>query len=173
MWFEISVVQMSPRLVSEAAGFAEVLGKVWELATTTSRSRGSLPVLAPSQARALHAITRRPGITPAELADEMRMSRSLISELVRKLEQQRLIARTRSEVDGRSITLNTTERGAYVQDHFHLGLVNALAEAFGAMQHADVELLLEAMPALSGLRDRLESLATQVEAAVADRRPSE
>jgi DNA-binding MarR family transcriptional regulator len=113
----------------------------------------------------LRLVSRKGATTPAELAADLGLSRSLVSELVRKLEETDLITRTKSATDGRSVTLSPSERGAYVQRHYRLGLFDAFSEALGALPHAEARLILAALPALDSLRRQMETIAGREEEA--------
>ncbi len=150
-------MQPDRKITAEAAQITELLGDIWGLATLNARTKADLPALAPTQARSLHIITAADGITPADLAAQMNMSRPMISEIIRKLEANELIMREKSPTDGRSVVIKPTERGLYVQRHFHLGVTESFAEALSDMPYAEVAPLLSALPALAALRDKMAS----------------
>jgi DNA-binding MarR family transcriptional regulator len=154
----------------EAAQFAEMLGLLWRYATLASRSSGNLPVLSPSQALTLRrVITSDGGITPTQLAADMRLSRPGVSEVIGKLEEAGLISRRRSEQDGRSTIITATERGHYVFNHFRTGIEDAVAEAFTTMPKSDLKRIAGTLPAMSHLLDRLTGIAEREESAAAER----
>lgn len=162
------MAETDPVLVTEASQFTQMLGELWGFATSASRSRGDLPVLPPSQARALRLIvTGDSGITPTRLAVQMGLSRPMVSEVVRKLEENLLVERRRSRADGRSVVVTATERGLYVHRSFRLGLVDSVAEAFGSMTHGDVRRIMDCMPAFERLHEQLLSIAEREESAAA------
>lgn len=152
-----------PTTSDDAADFTEMLGSLWQLVTLASRSHGDLPVLPPSQARALQLVIATPDATPTQLAAEMDLSRPMVSELVRKLEQGGLITRRRSVEDGRSVILTATEHGRYVVRSFREGVNSAVAEAFGGLARRDVQRIMGSMKALGELRTRLVEIARREE----------
>ncbi|MGC3992839.1 MAG: MarR family transcriptional regulator [Propionicimonas sp.] len=154
----------------QSSQFAEMLELVWRKATLASRSSGNLPALTPSQALALRrVISAETGITPTELASDMELSRPGVSELIGKLEENGLVSRRRSEVDGRSMILTPTERGLYVFHHFRSGIDDAVNEAFSTMSRKDVKRLVGDLPALAHLLDRLTGIAEREESAAGTR----
>jgi DNA-binding MarR family transcriptional regulator len=142
-----------------------MLGSVWGLLTQASRTRGGLPVLPPSQARVLHLVTTSEEITPTRLAVQMGLSRPMVSEVIRSLEENELVVRRRSTSDGRSVIISPTSRGRYVQQSFRHGLVDILAEAFDSMTHGDVHRIMDSVAALGRLHERLSAIAEREEAA--------
>lgn len=118
-----------------------------------ARAKADLPALAPTQARTLHLVSEADGVTPADLAVQLNMSRPMVSEVIRKLEANDLVFREKSETDGRSFVIRTTERGRYVQRHFHLGVTDSFAAALRLLPYEDAAKILMAMPALANLRD--------------------
>jgi DNA-binding MarR family transcriptional regulator len=150
---------------TQAADFAVVVQSLWQEATLAARSRGGLPVLPPAHALALRLVIAGEGTTPTALAAEMRLSRPMISEIVRKLEAQKLIERRRSHLDGRSVVLTATERGRYVRESFVSGIELAMVEAFGALSAREMQQILRAHAALEHLRGELTVIADRERAA--------
>ncbi|MCV2394350.1 MarR family transcriptional regulator [Actinotalea sp. M2MS4P-6] len=158
-----------PTLADQASEFAEVLGYLWQEATLATRSKGGLPVLPPSQALALRLVIATEGLTPTALAAEMRLSRPMVSEVLRKLEEQGLVERRRSRLDGRSVVLSATDRGHYVRESFRSGISAAMSEAFESLSARDIQRIMRSMPALDQLQKHLSGIADREEAAAAAR----
>lgn len=150
---------------AQAAEFAEVVGFLWQEATLASRSRGGLPVLPPAQALALRLVIASDGTTPTALAAEMRLSRSMVSEVIRKLEEQHLVERRRSHVDGRSVVLTATDRGRYVRQSFRSGIADAMGEAFAKLSAREIQRIMRALPAFGQLQKHLTAIADRERAA--------
>ncbi|HEY0119390.1 MAG TPA: MarR family transcriptional regulator [Cellulomonas sp.] len=148
---------------TQAAEFAEVLGFLWQEATQASRTHGGLPVLPPAQALALRLVIDGERTSPTALAAEMRLSRSMVSEVLRKLEEQNLVERRRSHVDGRSVVLTATDRGRYVRQSFRSGIAQAMGEAFATLPARDVQRIVGTMPALRRLSTLLTDIADREE----------
>ncbi len=154
----------------EAAEFAEMLELLWRYATLASRSSGNLPALTPSQAFALRRVTgSEDGITPTQLAADMRLSRPGVSEVISKLEENGLVSRRRSDMDGRSTIVTVTDRGRYVFDHFRTGIEDAVTEAFSTLPKRDLKRLMGEVPAMARLLDRLTGIAEREESAAGQR----
>jgi DNA-binding MarR family transcriptional regulator len=67
--------------------------------------------LSPSATSALATIERHGPLTPSELAEIERVKRPTATRILRGLEQQKLIARTRDPEDGRSALVVATPEG--------------------------------------------------------------
>ncbi|MDR1807923.1 MAG: MarR family transcriptional regulator [Propionibacteriaceae bacterium] len=156
---------------AQAAGFATMVQSLWQEATLAARSRGGLPVLPPAQALALRLVIDNDDVTPTVLAGAMRLSRPMVSEIVRKLEAQKLIQRRRSHLDGRSVVLTATAKGRYVRLSFTSGVEQAMDEAFSRLSAREVQQVTRALPALQHLRAELIAIADRERAAALDPDP--
>lgn len=145
--------------VQQAEQLTEVLGSLWQNATLASRAIGDLPVLPPAQAEALHHVVQAGESAPTRLAGELNLSRPMISEIVRRLEEHRLVERRRSTDDGRSVVLTATDRGRFVHEHFRRGVVDVLTEGLRAMPQRDVARIEREMPALVRLLEEVVAIA--------------
>lgn len=153
----------------EAAAFTQMLQGLWQSATLASRSQGGLPTLPPSQAWALRRVIAAERITPTQLAADMKLSRPMVSEVISKLEENKLVSRRRSKHDGRSTILTATDHGRYVHEHFRMGLEDAVTEAFEALPKRDVNRITSDLPVLSRLLEHLAAIAAREEEAAASR----
>lgn len=59
----------------------------------------------------IRMVALRPGVSPGELARLLHFHKSTVTIIVRSLERARLVTRSRSERDGRSVTLKLTQKG--------------------------------------------------------------
>ena len=113
--------------------------------------------MAEAQVAVLHTLRATPSMTPAELADRLGLARPTVSNLLRDLEAAGYVARERSEVDRRSVTLTTTERARQVQDAFHRGRAEVLTSAWAELPQSDRAALTAATPALLRLAELLHT----------------
>lgn len=113
--------------------------------------------MAEAQVAVLHTLRATPSMTPAELADRLGLARPTVSNLLRDLEAAGYVARERSEVDRRSVTLTTTERARQVQDAFHHGRAEVLTTAWAELPQSDRAALTAATPALLRLAELLHT----------------
>ncbi|MFG3026527.1 MarR family winged helix-turn-helix transcriptional regulator [Streptomyces sp. NPDC048254] len=155
--------------VRTEARFAEVLRDLWRAVTRATRSMAHLPTLPPTHAAAVRALLASEGLTPTQLAAELRLSRPTISELIRRLEDDGLVVRMPSTTDGRSVVLIPTKRAAYVYEAFRHGVVDVVADAFGRLSDEETGQLLSNIPALTRLLEYVEEVADTAEAEADDR----
>lgn len=59
----------------------------------------------------IRLVALQPGTSPSKLARLLHFHKSTVTIIVRSLERARLVKRSRSERDGRSITLRLTQKG--------------------------------------------------------------
>lgn len=107
-----------------------------------------------AEARMLYEIAQREGPTAAELGRELNLDQGYLSRLVRRLERGGLVARTRSDADGRRSHLALTARGR-----------RAFA-TLNARSNEEVAGMLEALPdaAQRGLVSALATVEAVLEA---------
>jgi DNA-binding MarR family transcriptional regulator len=143
--------------------FAELLRNLWRAVTRWTRVTGGLPTLPPSHAEALRRLLASGGLTPSQLAHEMSLSRSTISEVISKLEDADLIVRRPSRTDARSVVLTPTEHASYVHETFRRGRADCVAAAFAMLSADDASQLRADIPVLQRLLTHLETLAEQAD----------
>ena len=136
-------------------------------AVDASRARGGLPTLPQAQYTVLRMVVRSGGMTPTELSAGMRVTRPMISETVRKLEERGLVYRERSNLDGRATMVKPTDRGTYVHLSFHSGRITSMAEAIFGMSPEGIDEVRQALPALASLLESLQAVKAREVAAAA------
>ncbi len=91
-------------LVAELHSLVDIVRREHRL---RERSAGaSMPAL-----RAAAVIAARPGIGPSALAEELRLDRSTVSNLLRDMQEQGFVQRRRLHEDRRHVSLDLTARG--------------------------------------------------------------
>lgn len=103
-----------PPAAQEPGTALDFLRALWELDHAMERASRSmqrrLGVTGPERLF-LRIVGQRPGITPAAMAEVLRVHRSSITPLAQKLERRRLVSRQASATDGRSYQLRLTAAG--------------------------------------------------------------
>ena len=93
------------------------LRALWALDHTlqshSKRMKSAIGVTGP-QRLVIRMVALKPGISPSELARTLHFHKSTVTIILRSLERARLVKRSKSTVDGRSITLRLTEKGARI-----------------------------------------------------------
>lgn len=114
------------------------------------RSAGAaMPVL-----RAAAAIAASPGIGPSALAEELRLDRSTVSNLLREMQAHGYVQRRRLQEDRRHVSLELTARGNALTLSAGRPGTGALSRAVRRLDARDVGTLLQALaPLLAALGD--------------------
>jgi len=142
----------SEELAGRIIGLVDPLRRVLIQA---ARSAEELPPLTEAHATLLRVLVAAGPLRPAQAADELRLSRSTVSNLVRELTASGLIERSPSAADGRSVLLAPTPRASKQLGIFGQGRVVALARALDDVSAEDRERLAAALPVFSRVLDRL------------------
>lgn len=104
-----------------------------------------------AQAGVLFVIESTPGITQRRLAQALHLGEPAVTAIIGRLLEARLIARRRSETDGRAVALVLTPEGAAALAAARPALARmnaALAEVLGEEQLTTLAASLEAIAAL-------------------------
>ncbi len=86
----------------------------------------------------IRVVGRKPGITPAELADILQVHRSSITPLIKKLERRRLIVRKANPDDARSFHLELTPGGHRIDALREGTIEEAVRRSIASTQPPDV-----------------------------------
>lgn len=116
--------------------------------------------LTPSQASALGLIAFRGPLGLAELASLEGLNPTMVSRIVGKLDDARLIRRVVNADDLRSITVEVTADGREVNDMIRAGRAQVLSACVDRLDPHDTEALVRALPALEALAEELRSNPT-------------
>jgi DNA-binding MarR family transcriptional regulator len=136
-------------LGDQLVGLVQGLGRAL---TQSARTAGGLPLLPESQVAVLRRLDKAPeGRTPAQLADDLRLARPTISNVIRDLLSDGLVERRPAPGDGRSVVLVPTSRARALLNAFRQGRSEVMAGALAALSEEDRVRLAEAAPALGRL----------------------
>ncbi len=116
-----------------------------------------------SQLELLKLVRRRPGVSVADAAAELRLAANTVSTLVRELTDARLLIRRVSASDRRVASLDVAPRINEQIDAWRDRRVLALARAIEDRPRAEREQLLAAVPALQAVAASLETGAPNYE----------
>jgi DNA-binding MarR family transcriptional regulator len=103
------------------------------------------------QATLLWLVKRSPGLSLAELAAEEGISPPALSGHVDRLERAGLIERLRSTDDRRRVGLRLTDEGTRMLRRVRARRTTWLADRLSALEHAELEAIADAVPALQAL----------------------
>jgi DNA-binding MarR family transcriptional regulator len=133
-----------------------LLRSVWRAVVRATRSTEHLPALPEAQAVLLQRLIAAGPLSPARLADDLRLARPTVSNLVRDLIAGGFLAREPSAKDGRSVLLVPTDQARKVVDAFGRGRVEVLGVAMAKLTPEERAVLIAALPVLDKLREVIE-----------------
>jgi DNA-binding MarR family transcriptional regulator len=111
--------------------------------------------LTPSQASALSLIVARGPLTLNELATLEGLNPTMVSRVVGKLDDARLIIRAPNENDLRSATVEATADGRHVQQVINSQRAKVVSECLARLPRDQQDALADALGALEALADEL------------------
>jgi len=137
---------------------AHLLPALWRSVYQATPSSDEMPALE-SQTQILRKLVAVGALSPAQLAEELRLARPTVSNLVRGLVADGLVERAPSPSDGRSVLLSATEHGRDVLLGFRAGRAEVLADALDDLPAVDRRRIYAALPSLDRLLERLDQRA--------------
>lgn len=143
-----------------AAELSHLVSALWKLMVRATPAHASMPVLE-SQVSILRTLVAAGPMAPAAVADELRLARSTVSNLVRDLVDDGLIERRPSESDRRSVLLAPTVHGEAVLQRFREERVRVVDAALAAVPPQEMDRLSAALPALETLLSEFERMADE------------
>lgn len=138
---------------SSAEIFAALLRNLWRAQLRVTRAAARLPE---SQVDLLRLLIRSGPMTPAELADELRLARPTVSNVLRDLRGSGLIERRQVSGDRRSVIVAATDRAREILDAFARTRVAAIEAVLGRLDADDRASIAAAVPALERLLAEFE-----------------
>lgn len=143
---------------AEAAELLAALGAVRRVARRAVRSSAHAGALPPARSELLRLTARRPGISVAEAAQELRLAPNSVSTMVSQLTADGLLTRGRSAGDGRCVRLTVTGEGAARVGQWRDIRAELAGRALERLPAADRQAISAAVPALARLAERMEEL---------------
>jgi DNA-binding MarR family transcriptional regulator len=147
------------RAKAEAAELLAALGAVRRVARRAVRHSDYAPeALPPARSELLRLTARRPGISVAEAAHELRLAPNSVSTMVSKLSGDGLLSRDRAAADGRSVRLTVTDKGAARIKQWRDVRAELTGRALERLPASDQQAIRAAVPALARLAEQMEDL---------------
>ena len=143
---------------AEAAELLAALGAVQRVARRTVRGSAYAEPLPPARSELLRLTARRPGISVAEAAQELRLAPNSVSTMVSKLTADGLLSRGRVAADGRAVRLTVTGKGAARIRQWRDIRAELAGRALEQLAATDRQAISAAVPALGRLAERMEEL---------------
>jgi DNA-binding MarR family transcriptional regulator len=110
----------------------------------------------PTQISVLETVANRGPIRLSDLATVEGMNPTMLSRVARKLEDRGLIRRHPHPGDGRAALLDATPAGRRLRERIRTERTDQLSLEFDALDHEDRRLVVDALPVLERLAERLK-----------------
>lgn len=146
---------VSPDAKAEAAELLTAIGAIRRVARRAVRNAAPLP---PARSELLRLAARRPGLSVAEAAKELRLAPNSVSTMVSQLASDGLIARERTPGDGRMVRLTVTSEGAERIAQWRDLRADLTGRSLEAINESDRQAIRLALPALTRLAEHMEDL---------------
>jgi DNA-binding MarR family transcriptional regulator len=143
---------------AEAAELLAAMGAIRRVTRRAVRNAAHAEPLPPARSELLRLAARRPGLSVAEAAHELRLAPNSVSTMVSQLAADGLLSRGRATGDGRMIRLTVTEKGAARVAQWRDVRVEMTGRALDTLTEADRQSIRLALPALARLAERMEEL---------------
>lgn len=143
--------------------FAGLLRNLWRAQVRVTRAVAKLPELPESQVDLLRLLVQAGPMTPAELADRLRLARPTVSNVLRDLRGSGLIERRQAPDDGRSVIVAATDRAVEIFDVFARTRLAALESILARLDQPDREHIEAALPAMERLLHEFDAELQRIE----------
>jgi DNA-binding MarR family transcriptional regulator len=143
---------------AEAADLLAALGAIRRIARRAVRQSPYAEALPPARSELLRLTARRPGISVAEAAQELRLAPNSVSTMVSQLNEDGLLSRGRAAADGRSVRLTVTDKGAARIEQWRDLRAELTGRALERLAAPDRQAIQAAVPALARLAGQMEEL---------------
>jgi DNA-binding MarR family transcriptional regulator len=143
---------------AEAGELLTVMGAIRRAARRAVRTSSTAGALPPARSELLRLAGRRPGISVAEAAAELRLAPNSVSTMVSQLASDGLLSRGRGSSDGRTVRLTLTAAGTERIAQWQDIRTDVAGRALGLLGDADRQAIRAAIPALARLAEQMEAL---------------
>ena len=143
---------------AEAGELLSAVGAIRRIARRAVSNSSTAQALPPARSELLRLAARRPGISVAEAAREMRLAPNSVSTMVSQLTADGLLSRGRASSDGRTVRLTPTAAGTQRIAQWHDIRTDLAGRALGRLDEADRQAIRAAIPAMARLAEQMEAL---------------
>ncbi|MEU1981223.1 MarR family transcriptional regulator [Nocardia sp. NPDC019395] len=147
----------------DAARLASVISPLRRTLLAAARATEHLPEIPDAQIEIIRALPPDTVVASGELAEQLGLSRSTVSNLLTTMAAGGLIERSTRSADRRHIEIRTTARAHDLFARFDLASSALVTDAAATLSEADRAALAAALPALERLREALQALRTTEE----------
>lgn len=135
------------------ARLRRVIGRLARQLNASSTEEG----LTPTQASVLNLVAMRGPLRLAELAELEGLNPTMLSRIVRKLDESGLIRRLADPSDLRAARVEITDDGTAVADRVRRQRTQAVSECLERLPEETSDELMRALPALESLAEELHT----------------
>ena len=163
----------APAVGVDVDRLASVISPLRRVLLASARAAEGLPEIPDAQVAIIRALPRGFVSSPGELAGQLGLSRSTVSNLLTVMEERGLIVRRPSTGDGRRVEVLASAHAITLFDRFDRASAALVAEATASLPSADRAALAAAVPALEKLLDALTALPTHTTKSPHNRKEAE
>lgn len=140
-----------------AAGLGHLLGPLRRAVLRTTRRKEALPDLPEAQIELLRVLsTAEAGLAPRDVAAQLKVAPSTVSNLVRAMAQSGLVRRVPQPDDLRAVVLTASPEALVLLERYDKASTSALAQVVAQLSSTDRAALSAALPILERLVVELE-----------------
>ena len=143
---------------AEASELLTAVGAIRRVARRAVRHSANAEPLPPARSELLRLAARRPGLSVAEAAHELRLAPNSVSTMVSQLAADGLLTRGRVAGDGRMVRLTVTDKGAARIAQWRDVRAELTGRALETLGGSDRQSIRLALPALARLAEQMEAL---------------
>lgn len=121
-----------------------------------ARAAEHLPDLPDAQVEVLRALPVDTARSPVELAEDLSLNRTTVSNLLKSMEAGGLVTRATDAADRRRVEVRASAEAHRLLERFDAASASLVGDALSALGPADAAALAAALPALERLRDTLQ-----------------
>lgn len=140
----------------------EFLGLIWAvdhaLQTLSKRMHGRIGVTGP-QRLLLRIVARFPGLPAGEIAAVMRLDRSTVSGILKRLERRGLVQRRKDARDGRRALIVVTADGRQLAEEYEGTIEGVVEQVLAGLTAAQMTTVRSALRRLATAFEEAESAA--------------
>lgn len=140
---------------SPAAALSRVLGPLRRAVLRATRTAEALPDLPEAHIEILRAVVDQPGMSPQTIAEQLRLARPTVSNLMKTMRRADLIELTRDDNDARRVYVTATRAAKGLLRRYDAASEEILTAALSTLSAAERSAVVAAIPALSKLRSAL------------------
>jgi DNA-binding MarR family transcriptional regulator len=138
-----------------AAALSRILGPLRRAVLRATRTAEALPDLPEAHIEILRAVVEKPGLSPPAIAEQLKLARPTVSNLMKTMRRADLIELTRDEDDARRVYVSATRAAQGLLRRYDKASEEILSAALSTLTPAERAAVEAAIPALSKLQSVL------------------